>query len=87
VKRAKIGELKNNLSKYLDHVRSGGSVVILDRDRPIAEIVPLTDVRSNAAADDETSVTSSVWDCSGVARAGCRHGLASTSPTAFTVAC
>jgi prevent-host-death family protein len=52
VKRAKIGELKNNLSRYLDHVRSGGPVVILDRDRPIAEIVPLRDARSKAAADD-----------------------------------
>ena len=53
MKRARIGDLKNNLSRYLDHVRSGGSVIILDRDRPIAEIVPLSDPRSKAAADDD----------------------------------
>ncbi|MGH7319206.1 MAG: type II toxin-antitoxin system Phd/YefM family antitoxin [Candidatus Rokuibacteriota bacterium] len=43
MKMAKIAELKNNLSRDLDHVRSGGSVTILDRDRPVARIVPLGD--------------------------------------------
>lgn len=41
MKTAKIAELKNNLSRFLDHVRSGGSVLVLDRDRPVAQIVPL----------------------------------------------
>jgi antitoxin (DNA-binding transcriptional repressor) of toxin-antitoxin stability system len=40
MKRAKIGELKNSLSRYLDHVRSGGTVVVVDRDEPVARIVP-----------------------------------------------
>ena len=40
-KSAKIAELRNNLCKYLDHVRAGGTVTVLDRDTPIAEIVPL----------------------------------------------
>ena len=53
MKRAKIADLKNNLSRYLDHVRGGGSVLILDRDRPIAEIVPLREASSKAAAADE----------------------------------
>ena len=39
MKRAKIGELRNNLSRYLDHVRGGGEVLVLDRDRPVARIV------------------------------------------------
>ncbi len=52
MKRAKIADLKNNLSRYLDHVRHGGTVLVLDRDRPIAEIVPLREEASNAAADD-----------------------------------
>jgi prevent-host-death family protein len=39
VKKAKIGELRNNLSRYLEHVRSGGEVLVLDRDRPVARIV------------------------------------------------
>ena len=52
MKRAKIADLKNNLSRYLDHVRHGGTVLVLDRDRPIAEIVPLREATSKAAADD-----------------------------------
>ena len=41
MKKAKIAELKNNLSRYLDHVRGGGTVLVLDRDQAIARIVPL----------------------------------------------
>jgi prevent-host-death family protein len=41
VKQAKIANLKNNLSRYLEHVRRGGSVTVLDRDRPVARLVPL----------------------------------------------
>jgi prevent-host-death family protein len=41
MKKAKIAELRNGLSRYLDHVRAGGSVIVYDRDTPIAEIVPL----------------------------------------------
>ena len=41
MKSAKIAELKNNLSRYLDHVKAGGSVMVLERDRPVAQIVPL----------------------------------------------
>ena len=52
MKHAKIADLKNNLSRYLDHVRHGGSVLVLDRDRPIAEIVPLREASSKGAADD-----------------------------------
>lgn len=40
MQRAKIGELKDRLSAYLVHVKRGGTVVVLDRDRPIAHIVP-----------------------------------------------
>ena len=41
MKKARIAELKNNLSRYLDHVKGGGSVMVLDRDQPVAQIVPL----------------------------------------------
>ena len=41
MKKAKIAEPKNHLSRYLDHVRSGESVLVLDRNQPIAQIVPL----------------------------------------------
>jgi antitoxin (DNA-binding transcriptional repressor) of toxin-antitoxin stability system len=41
MKTAGIAELKNNLSRYLEHVRAGGTVMVLDRDAPVAQIVPL----------------------------------------------
>ena len=41
MKSARIADLKNNLSRYLDHVRAGRSVLVLDRDEPVAKIVPL----------------------------------------------
>ncbi len=41
MKEAKISEIKNQLSRYLSLVRHGEVVRILDRDRPIAHIVPI----------------------------------------------
>lgn len=41
MKKAKIADLKNNLSRYLEHVRGGGAVLVLDRDQPVAQILPL----------------------------------------------
>ncbi len=37
---ARVAELKNNLSRYLAYVREGGEVLILDRDTPVARLVP-----------------------------------------------
>ncbi len=41
MRRVNIAELKNNLSRYLEHVRAGGTVVVFDRDQPVAQLVPL----------------------------------------------
>jgi prevent-host-death family protein len=35
-----IAELKARLSEYLRSVRNGGTLTVLDRDTPIARIVP-----------------------------------------------
>ena len=35
-----IAELKNRLSSYLNEVRAGEEIIIRDRDRPIARILP-----------------------------------------------
>jgi antitoxin (DNA-binding transcriptional repressor) of toxin-antitoxin stability system len=40
MKYAKIGELRDRLSRYIDHVREGTEVLVLDRDRPVARLVP-----------------------------------------------
>ena len=37
-----ISELKANLSRYLDEVRRGGEIQILDRGTPVARLVPAT---------------------------------------------
>ena len=36
----KIADLKNNLSRHLARVRQGSELTVLDRDTPIARIVP-----------------------------------------------
>jgi antitoxin (DNA-binding transcriptional repressor) of toxin-antitoxin stability system len=38
MEKATISELKNSLSAYLKKVRAGQSVLILDRDQPVARI-------------------------------------------------
>src|SRR5918912_898449 len=36
-----IADLKNNLSAYLERVRKGEELLVKDRNRPIAKLVPL----------------------------------------------
>ncbi len=36
-----VRELRNNLSRYLDRVRDGDEVVVTDRGRAIARVVPV----------------------------------------------
>lgn len=38
----KIADLKNNLSRHLARVRRGGELTVLDRDTPVARIVPFS---------------------------------------------
>jgi prevent-host-death family protein len=38
--KVRIADLKSHLSEYLRKVRSGRSLTVLDRDTPIARIVP-----------------------------------------------
>jgi prevent-host-death family protein len=40
MRRASISEVKNGLSSYVDLVREGEIVVITDRGRPVAQLVP-----------------------------------------------
>jgi prevent-host-death family protein len=41
MKQVNIAELKNRLSEHLRAVESGSEVVVMDRNRAIARIVPL----------------------------------------------
>ena len=53
MKKANISQLKNNLSRYLEHVRGGGTVVVFDRDQPVAQILPLLRAQRGGRGDDE----------------------------------
>jgi prevent-host-death family protein len=41
MKQVRIAELKSRLSEYLRAVRRGETIAVLDRDTPIAHIVPV----------------------------------------------
>ena len=41
MQKATISQIKNRLSAYLQKVRAGESILILDRDQPIARIEPV----------------------------------------------
>jgi prevent-host-death family protein len=45
----KIGELRDHLSRHLQRVRRGQELVVLDRNRPIARIVPVERAESDDA--------------------------------------
>jgi antitoxin (DNA-binding transcriptional repressor) of toxin-antitoxin stability system len=47
MRTANIAELRDRLTQYRREVRAGEEIIIRDRQRPIARIVPLT-------VDDET---------------------------------
>lgn len=51
-----IGELKNQLSSYLQYVRNGEEIVIRDRSIPVARILPF---RHGAGWDQEAQLVAS----------------------------
>lgn len=46
----KIADLKNNLSRHLARVRRGGEITVLNRDTPVARIVPFVHGARTAGA-------------------------------------
>jgi prevent-host-death family protein len=43
MKQVRIAELKARLSEYLRAVRRGETIAVLDRETPIAQIIPVRD--------------------------------------------
>jgi prevent-host-death family protein len=41
MKQVRIADLKSHLSEYLRAVRGGQTIAVLDRETPIAQIVPI----------------------------------------------
>ena len=58
MKVVKISEAKAHLSRHLEFVRSGGRVRIMDRDVPVADIVPVERARRVDEHDDEALLQS-----------------------------
>lgn len=56
MRTVRIGELKNNLSRYLRVVRRGTRLVVMDRDTPVAELGPITPSPKAASAVREDLV-------------------------------
>ncbi len=69
MKPATITETKNNLSALLDLVRAGESILILDRDVPVARLVPV-----GSSPDDAVDLRLLRLERAGVVRRGPRFG-------------
>ena len=48
-----MSKLRDRLSFYLAHVRAGGRVLVLDRETPVAEIVPIGSTGAEDTSADE----------------------------------
>jgi antitoxin (DNA-binding transcriptional repressor) of toxin-antitoxin stability system len=64
MRRVNIANLKNDLSRHLRHVRAGGDVVVLDRDTPVARIVPFSRA---VGAGSRGARTDDYWDAARIA--------------------
>jgi prevent-host-death family protein len=53
VRSTNIADLRNHLTRYLKEVRAGEEIVVRDRQRPFAKIVPLA---PDADAEDSALV-------------------------------
>lgn len=62
--------MKNRLSRYLDHVRDGGEVLVFDRNRPIARLVPVSRPVGPAAARAHDEVRLASLERRGLVRRG-----------------
>jgi prevent-host-death family protein len=55
MKSVKIAELKDKLSEHLRAVQAGEEVIVTDRNRPIARIVPVESAEPVLAMDEPTA--------------------------------
>jgi len=54
MKKANISELKDRLSHYVDRVKHGETIVVMERNQPVARIVPLSDPGTIGAREMES---------------------------------
>ena len=68
MKRVTISDAKNNLSRHLQYVQRGGRVRILDRNTPVADLVP---IEAASGSEDERRLES--LESRGILKRG-KHG-------------
>jgi prevent-host-death family protein len=66
MKTAKVSELKAKLSAYLSEVRGGGTVVVYDRNTPIARLVPYQEDRDDLAFIEPSAPVAAMKKIKGV---------------------
>jgi len=49
MKKASITETKNHLSRLLDEVKAGTTILIMDRDKPVARLEPVATAERTGA--------------------------------------
>ena len=53
MKKTGIADLKNNLSRYIDQVKCGDSILVLDRNQPVAQIIPVQTAARGVVCNEE----------------------------------
>ena len=66
MKQAKVSELKASLSAYLADVRRGETIIVCDRNTPIARIVPFEGGADDFKIDEATRPWTDVKKIKGV---------------------
>jgi prevent-host-death family protein len=73
MKKANVAEVKNRLSHYLDRVKKGETVLVLERTTPVARIVPIA--APSEMSNDEREVWLRRAAETGTVRLGARKGV------------
>jgi prevent-host-death family protein len=73
MKKANIAEIKNRLSHYLDRVKKGETVLVLERSTPVARIVPIAGPAEMSNDEKEAWLKRAAE--SGTVRLGARKGV------------
>lgn len=55
MKLVRVAEAKKELAQHLEYVRRGGTIRIVERDRPVADLVP---VQADNDSDDDALLAS-----------------------------
>lgn len=66
MKRVRVAELKAQLSQYLAQVRRGATVIVCDRQTPIARLVPYTHAHDELTLHEPTASTTDLRRVAGV---------------------